>query len=107
MKTVVISELFKYEGDEITLQGWNSNKRSGKGLYFIILRDGTGFCQCVADEKNISADDFSNAGKLTMESSCRISGRVVKDEKQIGGYEVRASKVEIISIAEEFPISKK
>lgn len=107
MKTVSICDLSQHEGKEVTLQGWNSNKRSGKGLYFIILRDGTGFCQCVVDEKNVSAGVFENAGKLTMESSCRITGTVVKDEKQIGGYEVRATGVEIISIAEEYPIAKK
>ena len=107
MNAVFISDLQQNEGKEVTLQGWNSNKRSGKGLYFIILRDGTGFCQCVVDEKNVSAEVFENAGKLTMESSCRITGNVVKDEKQIGGYEVRVSNVEIISIAEEYPISKK
>jgi asparaginyl-tRNA synthetase len=44
---------------------------------------------------------------LSMESACIITGNVVKDERQIGGFEVRAKKVEIISIAEEFPISKK
>ena len=107
MKTVSICDLSQHEGKEVTLQGWNSNKRSGKGLYFIILRDGTGFCQCVVDEKNVSTGVFENAGKLTMESSCRITGTVVKDEKQIGGYEVRATGVEIISIAEEYPIAKK
>jgi len=107
MKTVSISDLSRYEGQTVTLQGWNSNKRSGKGLYFIILRDGTGFCQCVVDEKNVSAEVFENAGKLTMESSCRITGNVVKDEKQIGGHEVRVNNIEIISIAEEYPISKK
>ena len=104
---VSISDLFQHEGKDVTLQGWNSNKRSGKGLHFIILRDGTGYCQCVVDEKNVSAEDFENAGKLTMESSCRITGKVVKDERQIGGYEVRVSRVEIVSIAEEYPISKK
>ncbi len=107
MQLIAISDLSKHESEEVTLQGWNSNKRSGKGLYFIILRDGTGFCQCVVDEKNISDEDFIRAGQLTMESSCRITGKVVKDEKQIGGYEVRATRVVIISIGEEFPISKK
>jgi asparaginyl-tRNA synthetase len=107
MKTVSICDLSQHEGKEVTLQGWNSNKRSGKGLYFIILRDGTGFCQCVVDEKNVSNGVFENAGKLTMESSCRITGTVVKDEKQIGGYEVRVSDVKVISIAEEYPIAKK
>ncbi|MCY7410482.1 MAG: hypothetical protein LH473_09425 [Chitinophagales bacterium] len=104
MKTVSISDLAEHEGKEVILQGWSSNKRSGKGLYFIIMRDGTGFCQCVVDEKNISPADFENAGMLTMESSCRITGNVFKDERQIGGYEVRATKVEVITIAEEFPI---
>src|ERR1041384_5354363 len=99
MSTVSISQLSKYEGQEVTLQGWNSNKRGGKGLYFIILRDGTGFCQCVVDEKNVSKEVFENAGKLTMESSCRVTGIVVKDEKQVGGYEVHVSNIELISIA--------
>lgn len=107
VKTIFIRDLPQHDGKEVTLQGWVANKRSGKGIYFIILRDGTGFCQCVVDEKNVNQQDFENAGKLSMESSCRISGTVVKDERQIGGYEVRASKTEIISIAEEYPISKK
>jgi asparaginyl-tRNA synthetase len=107
MNMISISDLPLHEGTEVILQGWNSNKRSGKGLYFIILRDGTGFCQCVVDERNVSAEVFENAGKLSMESSVRISGTVVKDEKQIGGYELRVTNVEIISIAEEYPIAKK
>jgi asparaginyl-tRNA synthetase len=107
MESVYISELSKYEGKQVMLQGWVANKRSGKGLYFIILRDGTGFCQCVVDEKSVAAHVFQIASMLTMESSCRISGLVVKDEKQIGGFEVRVSDLEIISISEEYPISKK
>lgn len=102
-----IKDLSQYEGREVTLRGWVSNKRSGKGIYFIILRDGTGYCQCVVDEKNVDAADFENAGRLTMESSCTISGKIIKDERQLGGYELQAVKVEIMSIAGEYPISKK
>ena len=107
MKTVYISDLPVHEGQQVTLKGWVSNKRSGKGIYFIVLRDGTGFCQCVVDEKNVAPRDFEHAGKLTMESSCAITGSVVQDERQIGGYELHAVHVSIISIAEEYPISKK
>jgi asparaginyl-tRNA synthetase len=32
---------------------------------------------------------------------------VVRDEKQIGGYELQATSLQIVSLAEEFPISKK
>ncbi|MEO6165932.1 MAG: asparagine--tRNA ligase [Chitinophagales bacterium] len=107
MKVVYVTDLSKHEGQEVTLQGWTANKRSGKGIFFIILRDGTGFCQCVVDEKSVTAEDFDNAGKLTLESSCTIKGLVVKDERQVGGYELRASNVSIISVAGEYPISKK
>jgi asparaginyl-tRNA synthetase len=107
MRAIYITDLSGHAGESVTLKGWTANKRSGKGIYFIILRDGTGFCQCVVDEKQVAAGDFENAGKLTMESSCIISGIVVKDERQIGGYELQATQVSIISIAEEYPISKK
>lgn len=107
MRAIYITDLSGHAGESVTLKGWTANKRSGKGIYFIILRDGTGFCQCVVDEKQVAAGDFENAGKLTMESSCIISGKVVKDERQIGGYELQATQVSIISIAEEYPISKK
>ena len=40
-----IQELSKHEGAEVELKGWVSNKRTGKGLAFIILRDGSGFIQ--------------------------------------------------------------
>lgn len=51
MKSVFIKDLLKHEGEEVQLQGWVYNKRSGKGLFFIVLRDGFGYCQCVVDEK--------------------------------------------------------
>ena len=104
---MIISDLYLHEGTEVTLQGWVSNKRSGKGLFFIILRDGSGMCQCVADEKLISPESFENGRKLTLESSCRITGTVKKDEKQIGGFEVQVSAIEIIQIAVDYPIAKK
>ncbi len=67
MRAIYITDLSGHAGESVTLKGWTANKRSGKGIYFIILRDGTGFCQCVVDEKQVAAGDFENAGKLTME----------------------------------------
>lgn len=107
MKKVYVKDLSRCTGQTVEVQGWVSNKRSGKGLHFIVLRDGTGFCQCVVDEKSVSPADFERAAQLTMESSCTIEGTVVKDERQIGGYEIHASAIRIITIAEEYPISKK
>lgn len=102
-----ISEVSQFEGEAITLNGWVANKRSGKGLHFIILRDGTGFLQCVVDQQKVSEQAFQDADKLSLESSLQITGTVVKDEKQIGGYEVQVSGLKIYQIAEEYPIAKK
>ncbi len=88
-----IKDLAKYEGQQITLKGWASNRRSSKGLEFVILRDGTGFCQCVVDAAKVTPEVFENAGKLKLESSFSLTGTVVKDERQLGGYEVQATDV--------------
>jgi asparaginyl-tRNA synthetase len=102
-----ISDLQKFEGKRITLQGWVQNRRDSKGIVFIVLRDGTGFTQCVVLEEVMGAELFDKIKRLGLESSLRISGTVRKDEKQIGGFEIQADAVEIFAEAEEYPIGKK
>ncbi|HNA58512.1 MAG TPA: OB-fold nucleic acid binding domain-containing protein, partial [Chitinophagales bacterium] len=102
-----IRSLQAYEGREVTIKGWVSNKRDSKGLVFLIMRDGSGFAQCVVDAAKVSEEQFEAAKRLTMESSVCLTGTVVKDERQVGGYEIQVSAVEIIQIAQEYPIAKK
>ncbi len=107
MTLISIKEMQAFVGQTVRLQGWVSNKRSGKGLFFIVMRDGSGFCQCVVDEAKVSAEAFENARRLTMESSFSIEGTIVKDDKQMGGYELQATSLSVFGIADEFPIAKK
>lgn len=86
-RLLYISMMPQFEGKEMQLQGWVSNKRDSKGLVFIVLRDGSGFAQCVVNEEKVSATEFENAKRLTLESSVILAGTVVKDEKQLGGFE--------------------
>jgi asparaginyl-tRNA synthetase len=102
-----IKDLSNFEGQEVTLKGWAANKRESKGLVFIILRDGTGLCQCVVDANNVSEDIFNEAKRTTLETSLTITGKIVKDEKQIGGYELQATAVSLIQVAVDYPIAKK
>ncbi|MES2619064.1 MAG: amino acid--tRNA ligase-related protein [Bacteroidota bacterium] len=104
---VYIKQLAEFEGKEITLKGWVANRRDSKGLVFINLRDGSGICQCVADENKINQQEFEMAGKLSLESAVEITGQVVKDERQVGGFEIQVTKMALIHQAEEFPIAKK
>jgi asparaginyl-tRNA synthetase len=102
-----IKDLKNEEGKTVSLNGWVSNKRTGKGLVFIILRDGTGLCQCVVTEESIDPTLFQIADKLSQESSLKITGTVHKDERQIGGYEIQVTDISVYHIAEEYPISNK
>ncbi|MHB1277949.1 MAG: asparagine--tRNA ligase [Bacteroidia bacterium] len=102
-----IKDLSQLEGQEIRLKGWVANSRESKGLVFLILRDGTGMCQCIVDLNKVGDEIFENARHLGIESSLSLSGYVVKDERQIGGYEVHVSSLEVYQYTENYPIAKK
>jgi len=78
---------------------------SGK-VSFLMLRDGTGTCQVVA-ERETFGDFYEEIRKLPLESSVIATGRVVKEERAAGGFELHAAAITIVHKAEEFPIGKK
>ena len=107
MSRTYISDLSGKVGEEVELHGWVYNKRSSGKLWFLILRDGTGYSQCVILKNNVSDSVFGLENKLTQESSISVKGLVKKDDRAVGGYELEASDITVHQIAEEFPISKK
>jgi len=107
MKIAYIDQLSQYEGKEIRLKGWVMNKRTSKGLVFILLRDGSGFVQCVINENQFTNEVFDLAKHTTLESAVDIQGLVLKDEKQFGGYEIQVNHFSLIHLSEEYPIGKK
>jgi asparaginyl-tRNA synthetase len=102
-----IKDIAQFDGKEIELKGWVANRRDSKGLVFINLRDGSGLCQCIADQNKLTENEFNCAGKLGLESSVEIKGKVVKDERQIGGFEVQISALNVLQYTEDYPIAKK
>ena len=106
-QSTYIDRLGEYEGHRVTLKGWLYNKRSSKGLHFLILRDGTGLVQCVVSEEGVDAESWRAAEEATQESSVVVTGLVRRDERQVGGYEVQAMAVELVSRADEYPITPK
>ena len=106
MKWIYINELSQHVGQEVTLKGWVANRRDSKGIAFVTLRDGTGFCQCVVAEDKVN-DKFEETKSLSQETSVTITGTVVVDEKQLGGFEIQANDFEIIHISEDYPITPK
>ena len=107
MNTSFIKHLAQFEGKEIRLKGWVMNKRTSKGLIFLLLRDGSGFVQCVINENQFTPEVFESARHTTLESAVDLGGLVLKDEKQFGGYEIQVNHFSLIQLAEEYPIGKK
>lgn len=92
---------------EVTIKGWMFNKRSSGGIYFLQIRDGSGFIQAVAEKSRIGDKIFKKCDELTMESSVIIKGKARKDARAPSGYELDLTDLQIVQLAEEYPIQKK
>jgi asparaginyl-tRNA synthetase len=107
MKSVYIENIAAHEGTEVTLRGWVYNKRSSGKLQFVLLRDGTGIIQCVAFKGNFSPEQFEALDKLTQESSLEVRGKVRRDERAPGGFELDITEYRIYQVADSYPITPK
>lgn len=102
-----IENLDKYVGQEVTLRGWVYHL-TGKGkLQFILLRDGTGICQCVVFKGSVSEETFNAAKSLTQESSLQVVGTVREESRAPGGYEIDVKDIKIFQICNDYPITPK
>jgi asparaginyl-tRNA synthetase len=102
-----IQDLKALAGSRVTLAGWLYNNRPSGGIVFLIVRDGTGLCQCVAEKGKVGDELFEKLRHLGQESSLRITGTVRADERSAGGYELAVTGAEIIHEAADYPITPK
>jgi asparaginyl-tRNA synthetase len=100
-----IREILKgcYENEKVTLRGWVYRKREGKTLIFLLVRDATGFIQCTVKE---GSPAWKEAERLTIESSLTLEGIAKPDNRAPGGYEISTESIEVIGLADLFPIAK-
>ncbi len=102
-----IRQFAEYVDKTVTAKGWVANMRDSKTNIFIVLRDGTGFAQAVVSLDVVGEEQFEIAKRLTQESAVALKGKVVADERQIGGYELQVESLEVYHVSEEYPISNK
>ena len=107
IKRIYIDEAKDHIGEEVELRGWLYNKRSSGKIHFIILRDGSGFMQCVVVKSAVSDKVFELYDELTLESSMIVRGKVREDARAPGGYELDVSTMELVHKAVDYPITKK
>ncbi|HEC03235.1 MAG TPA: asparagine--tRNA ligase, partial [Phycisphaerales bacterium] len=92
---------------EVTLSGWLYNRRGSGKLQFLIVRDGTGLCQCIVEKGKVPDELFEQLKHLGQESSLTVKGTVRAEPRSVGGYELAVTDVQIVSPADGYPITPK
>lgn len=109
MKRFKIAELLKTTKpvDHILLKGWVRTKRGAKNFSFVEVNDGSCLknIQIIVDAKT---PDYDTIKKITTGSAVTVWGNLVASQGGGQKWEVKATKVEIVSMAPEtFPLQKK
>jgi asparaginyl-tRNA synthetase len=107
MNKVYISDLSQHVGQTVELRGWVYNKRSSGKIKFLVLRDGTGFCQCVYFKGECDETSFNEFEKLSQEASVIVTGTVKEEKRSPGGYELSAKTLKIYGESVDYPIGPK
>src|SRR5260370_29893709 len=107
MAWVYIEDLSKHVGEEVVLKGWLYNRRSSGKIHFLMLRDGTGLCQCVASRADLGIESFEAADHLIQETSLEVTGTVREDKRAHGGYELTIKNFKVFSPSHDYPFTPK
>jgi asparaginyl-tRNA synthetase len=104
---VYIEDIATHEGQIVTIRGWLANRRSSGKIHFLHVRDGSGFIQAVMSKAAVGDEAFSTADHLSQESAIAVTGTVRADKRAPGGFEIDASRLDVISPAHDYPITPK
>ena len=107
MTHVYIERIGEYVGQTVTVKGWLANRRSSGKIHFLLVRDGTGFLQVVMGRNDVGEETFARADHLGQESAIEVTGVVRADQRAKGGYELTATGMTVVALAQDFPITPK
>ena len=105
--SVYIEQLKDHIGREVILKGWLYRGRSSGKVLFLIIRDGTGLCQCIVEKGKVSDELFEQLKRLGQESSLTVTGTVRAEQRSVGGCELAVTDARIVSPADGYPITPK
>jgi asparaginyl-tRNA synthetase len=107
MKTVRIKELPQHIGETVLVNGWLYNKRTSGKLQFPIVRDGSGYLQCVVFKKEVAEETWKAVEEVTQESTVRVVGTVRAESRAPGGVELGVERFDIVHLTQDYPITPK
>src|SRR4026207_2085875 len=93
--------------EEVTVKGWVRTRRDAKGFSFLELNDGSclGNLQVVVD---VGLPGYDQIQQFTTGASAAIHGNLIASPAQGQKWELRATSVELIGVADAtYPLQKK
>jgi nondiscriminating aspartyl-tRNA synthetase len=101
MERLRITELAAHVGERVRVSGWLNTIRRLGGISFLVIRDGWGIVQAVAEqETDLVPLTEAEAG---IESVISVEGTVTSSPQAPGGLELQAIVVEVIVPVKELP----
>ena len=111
MKKLTIKDLYRntdeYVDKQVILEGWVRTVRNSKAFGFIELNDGSFFknVQIVFED---TLSNFNEICKLSISSSIKVTGTLVKTEGAKQAFEVKANEIIIENLSSlDYPLQKK
>ena len=109
--TIRVEQIAEYAGQEVTVQGWVYNHTHKGKLVFLLVRDGSGFVQCVVFKNDLPEELFDQVARLSQESSVIVTGNVRADSRAPGipgGYEIGVTGLQVVQeAAGDYPLALK
>ena len=102
MKRIRTIEVGSHIGERVHIAGWLHSIRQMGGISFLVIRDGWGTIQAVAETE----DELSplHEGGLSVESVLSIEGLVISMPQAPGGIELHKLQIEVITPVMEAPV---
>src|SRR5438128_12066295 len=104
MSTLRIQELPHYIGQRVIIDGWLYNKRTSGKLQFPIVRDGSGYLQCVVVRKEVDEKTCDALERVSQESTVKVVGIVRARPRAQGGVELGVQSSESVAATDSDPI---
>ncbi len=105
MKFLQISEAINKGSGKVAVRGWVFRERGSNKMKFVVLRDSSNIIQCILKRDKFEKQ-WNEIDGLKIESSIEIEGTIKEDKRAPTGFEIEVSKINIIHIAEDYPINK-
>jgi len=105
MKFISISQAMKKGNGKVAIRGWVYRSRGSNKFKFLVVRDSTNIVQCILKREKFE-EQWKDIDKILVESSVEIEGEIKEDKRAPTGYEIDVDKINIVNLAEDFPINK-